>query len=166
MLGPGVAIGDRVDLGLRDTGALADLDPIQRRKCVSNSGQPWQYSRRKASSAAPISTIRLAMPVSRARSPPISGCTYRLAISLPKSMLRIAGDAKIHHADFAHGIDHDHLPAAAADMHQGRHQARMIAGRITADDEHQVRMLEILQLHGRGAGAERVGQADAAGLVT
>ena len=87
-------------------------------------------------------------------------------LAAEKHAARIAGDAKIHHADFAHGIDHDHLPAAAADMHQGRHQARMIAGRITADDEHQVRMLEILQLHGRGAGAERVGQADAAGLVT
>ena len=79
---------------------------------------------------------------------------------------RIAGDAEVHQPGFDNGIDHDHMPAAAANVLECRHQPRMIAGRIAADDEHQVGVLDVFQ-HQRGrAGSQHAAQSDAARLMT
>ena len=69
------------------------------------------------------------------------------------------GTRKLTMPGFDHRIDHDHFAAAAAHVHQRAHQPRMIAGRIAADDEHQVGMFDVLERDRRRAGAQRAGQA-------
>ena len=73
----GIPLGDLVDLALRrrptwresrSTAVAPQAAPATRRS-------PCSARCRNASSCAPISSIRLAMPVSRARSPPMCGCT-------------------------------------------------------------------------------------------
>ena len=79
---------------------------------------------------------------------------------------RIAGDAEVHQPRFDDGIDHDHMSAAAANVLECRHQPRMIAGRVAADDEHQIGVLDVFQHQRRRAGPQHAAQSDAAGLMT
>src|SRR5688500_13492503 len=76
-----------------------------------------------------------------------------------------ARHSEVYQSRFDHRIDDDHLSAAVADVSQRRHEPRMIAGRVAADDEHQVGMLDIFERHGRRAAADRALEAYAARLV-
>ena len=78
---------------------------------------------------------------------------------------RIAGDAEIHQPGLDDRIDHDDMPAAAANVLERRHQPRMIAGRVAADDEHEVGVLDVFQ-HQRGRpGPQHAAQSDTARLM-
>ena len=77
----------------------------------------------------------------------------------------VAGDAEVGHAGFDDRVDDDHLAASAADLHEGAHQSRVVAGRVAADDEDRVCLIEIFERDGAGARAGDTGEADAAGLV-
>ena len=77
----------------------------------------------------------------------------------------IARHVEPHEAGFDDRVDGDDLTAAAADVEQCSHQPRMVAGRVAADDEYAVGVLQIFEFDGRGAAARDARQADAAGLV-
>ncbi len=143
----GVSLGDRVDVSPATRPTSRDLVPrklAQARHATRAS--PAQCSLRNASSCAPISSIRLAMPVSSARSPPMCGCTYSVAILVPNSRLRMSlGTRKLTRPVSTTGLMTMHVAAAAADRHQRSHQPRMIAGRVAADQEHQVGVLDVVK---------------------
>ena len=78
---------------------------------------------------------------------------------------RIARHAEIDEADLLRRIDDDDVAAAAAQRHQAAQQARMVRRRVAADQDVEVAALDVLELHRRGAGAERGVEADAARLM-
>ena len=120
----------------------------------------------KPASWPPRSSTCFAMPVSSAMSPPMCGCTYRLAIWRAEQQApRIARHAEPHQPDFAGGIDDDHVAAAPADGHEAAEQAGMVRGGIAADEDVEIAALHVLELHGRGAGPKAGREADAARLV-
>ncbi len=89
--------------------------------------------------------IRLQMPVSSARSPPMCGCTYSDGdLRAEEQTPHVARHAEVDQPRFDHRIDDDHFAAAPPHVHQRPHQPRMVARRVAADDEHQVRLLDIL----------------------
>ena len=49
----------------------------------------------------------------------------------------VARHAEVDQPRLDDRIDDDHFPAAPPHVHQRRHQPRMIAGRVAADDEDQ-----------------------------
>jgi hypothetical protein len=57
------------------------------------------------------------------------------------------------------------LAPVAADGHQRAHQAWVIACRIAADDENEIRLLDVLELYCARAAADRAIEPDAARLV-
>ena len=95
------------------------------------------------------------------------GCTYRLAILVPNSKLRTSlGTLKIDQAGLDDRVDDDHFAAAAAHRHQRPHQPRMVAGRIAADDEHQVGLFDVVKLIVAVPLPIALVQPNAAGLMT
>ena len=153
----GVAVGDLVDLGSRARRSCATISSHDsaREPRASARASLRSARSRNGSSIAPISTMRLAMPVSSARSPPMCGCTYRLAILRAEQQApHVARHAEVDQPGFDDRIDDDHLAAAAADVHQRAHQPRMIAGRVAADDEHQVGVLDVFERDRGRAAAE------------
>ena len=58
---------------------------------------------------------------------------------------RITRNTEVDQSRFNNRIDHNDVPATAADMLQGGHQARVVAGGISTDDKHQIRVLNIFQ---------------------
>ena len=94
------------------------------------------------------------------------GCTYRLAISLPNSRLRTSlGTLNRTSPVSTIGLMTITCPPRRRTLHQRAHQPRVIAGRVAADDEHQVGVLQVFELDRRRAAAGDAGQADAARLV-
>src|SRR5262249_3878079 len=78
---------------------------------------------------------------------------------------KVGGDAEVHQADFLDRVDDDDVAAPATDVRQRAHEPRVVGSRVAADQEVQVGVFNILQADGRGAGPERAGQPDGAGLV-
>ena len=106
------------------------------------------------------------MPVSSARSPPMCGCTYRLAILLPNSRLLMSlGTLNRTRPVSTIGLMTITCPPRRRTPQQRPHQPRVIAGRVAADDEHQVGVLQIFELDRRRAAAGDARQPDAARLV-
>ena len=68
--------------------------------------------------------------------------------------------------DLGQRVDRDDLAAAARRGLQRRQHARVVGARVLADDEDDVGVLEIVELNGPLADADRLLQRDAAGLVT
>ena len=86
---------------------------------------------------------------------------------MPNSSDRhIARDTEIDKPRFDQRIDDDHFAAASPDLHQGPHQSRMIARRVAADDEDQIRGIHVFEHNGRRAAAGAAGQSNAARLMT
>jgi hypothetical protein len=83
------------------------------------------------------------------------GCTYKLAIALPNNRLRQSL-----------GTANRTSPATTPQRHQRVHQPRVIAGRVAANHEHQIGMMQVFELDRRGAAASDRGESDAARLVT
>ena len=78
---------------------------------------------------------------------------------------QVAGYPKLYQPAFHHRVDHDHLATAPSHTHQGRHHARMVAGRIAAYDKNQIGAFQVLQHNGGGTAAQGAGQSHPAGLV-
>ena len=63
------------------------------------------------------------------------------------------------------GLTTTTLPPRAADGHQRPHHPRMVAGRVAADEHHEVALLHVVELDRAVPAADHAGQAHAAGLV-
>ena len=78
---------------------------------------------------------------------------------------RIARHAEVDESCFDDRVDDDDVAALAANVLERGHQSRMVARRVAADDEYEVRVIDILQ-HQRGRSrAENTVQPDAACLM-
>jgi hypothetical protein len=65
----------------------------------------------------------------------------------------VGGDAEAGEAQLADRVHDDHLPAAAAEVHEQRDEPRVVAGRVRAGDQDEVGLLQVVEDDGGGAGA-------------
>ena len=86
-------------------------------------------------------------------------------IGIEQQAAPIAGNAKLDHPQFTHGIDHNHLATTTTQMRQRSHQSRVIAGRVATDDQGQIALLQIVERDGGRAGTQRLIQSHTAGLM-
>ena len=166
VLGRGVAGGDRIDLFPSDAALGHDFIP-------RHFGQP-RFQLGPTLTVVAQERVVVRVHVDDAFGDTGEQCEIAADVRLnvqardiaaEEQAFDIAGNAKPDEACFHEGVDDDHLTAASANVQQRPHQPRVVAGRVAANKEHAVGVLQILKLDRSGPAARDAGEADAARLV-
>ncbi|MCE9525788.1 MAG: hypothetical protein K8R36_07010 [Planctomycetales bacterium] len=165
-LGGGIQFGNLVDLRLPHAGLLVDLAPGR----FADLRQPLFVPVGVGFQKRFVLGSHLVNPLGDTGKERQIAADVRLDVErgdfgAEEEGPRVAGDAEADEAGLDDRVDGDDMSPTAADVFQRRHQARMVAGGIAADDKDEVRVLHILQRQRRRAAADGSLQADTARLV-
>ena len=72
----------------------------------------------------------------------------------------VGGDLETHQSDLPHRVEHDHLAASTLEVHEAAHETRVIAGRVAADEEQHVALVDVIQRDGGGSRSGDASESD------